>query len=288
MKEKQKNEAKRRSWIKWAVGTFIVLGIIGQFLPPKEESDSVTPTFVEEVAAAPTNTIATTRIPTLARSTATNTHTPTVAPTFTPIPPSATPLLTNTPVPTIPTNTFTPVPASPTPTRIVPSHTPTVAATPIPATTTYYINSTGIVNARPCPHLNDECAPIVELNRGDEIQVIGTEPGDRFNNSETWYQVLWNGGLIYVHSYFISATRPAAIQQPSGGGSTGGQQPVSTPAVPLPTAPQTQWSCSGNIYNCGDFSTCTEVMSYFNACPGDPSDLDGNENGIPCEALCGG
>ena len=48
----------------------------------------------------------------------------------------------------------------------------------------------------------------------------------------------------------------------------------------------TSWNCSGNIYNCSDFSSCKQVMSYWNACPGDPSWLDGDNDGIPCESLC--
>ena len=49
---------------------------------------------------------------------------------------------------------------------------------------------------------------------------------------------------------------------------------------------QQQWTCSGNQYNRSDFSTCSQVMSYFNACPGDPSRLDGDHDGRPCEKLC--
>lgn len=29
------------------------------------------------------------------------------------------------------------------------------------------------------------------------------------------------------------------------------------------------------------------VMSYCLACPGDPSRLDGDKDGVPCESLCG-
>jgi endonuclease YncB( thermonuclease family) len=54
--------------------------------------------------------------------------------------------------------------------------------------------------------------------------------------------------------------------------------PTSTPGV--------SWNCMGNIYNCDDFSSCAEVMSYWNACPGDPSRLDGDHDGRPCESLC--
>lgn len=57
-------------------------------------------------------------------------------------------------------------------------------------------------------------------------------------------------------------------------------------APPIPTSGAT-WNCTGNIYNCSDFSSCAEVMSYWNACPGDPSRLDGDHDGVPCESLCG-
>ena len=42
-----------------------------------------------------------------------------------------------------------------------------------------------------------------------------------------------------------------------------------------------------DLYNCPDFASCTELRSYFNACPGDPSDLDHDGNGRPCESKCG-
>jgi len=70
--------------------------------------------------------------------------------------------------------------------------------------------------------------------------------------------------------------------------------PLSTPtstSTPLPTptntpTPRTGWNCSGDLYNCSYFTSCDEVMSYFLACPGDPSRLDGDHDGIPCESLC--
>jgi len=44
--------------------------------------------------------------------------------------------------------------------------------------------------------------------------------------------------------------------------------------------------CSGNIYNCGDFSSCSEVMAVFNSCSYDVNKLDRDNDGIPCESLC--
>jgi micrococcal nuclease len=66
--------------------------------------------------------------------------------------------------------------------------------------------------------------------------------------------------------------------------------PTPTPVPPPPPPPTptagTAWNCHGNLYNCGDFSSCAEVMSYWYACPGDPSRLDGDHDGRPCEDLC--
>lgn len=45
-------------------------------------------------------------------------------------------------------------------------------------------------------------------------------------------------------------------------------------------------SCGGDIYNCGDFSTCSEVMDVFNSCSLDVNGLDRNNDGVPCESLC--
>jgi micrococcal nuclease len=64
--------------------------------------------------------------------------------------------------------------------------------------------------------------------------------------------------------------------------------PTSTPVPPPPPTATagTAWNCHGNLYNCGDFSSCAQVMSYWHACPGDPSRLDGDHDGRPCESLC--
>lgn len=50
---------------------------------------------------------------------------------------------------------------------------------------------------------------------------------------------------------------------------------------------QEEYVCSSNVYNCGDFSSCLEVMEVFNTCSYDVHRLDGDNDGIPCESLCG-
>jgi hypothetical protein len=68
-------------------------------------------------------------------------------------------------------------------------------------------------------------------------------------------------------------------------------EPLATPLPSIQTALTVTptWNCVGNRYNCGSFDTCEELMSYWDACPGDPSQLDANNDGIPCESTrCGG
>jgi competence protein ComEC len=65
------------------------------------------------------------------------------------------------------------------------------------------------------------------------------------------------------------------------------EAPPPTPTPPTAATPVPTIDCLRNQYNCSDFSTCAEVMAVFNACAGDPNQLDGDSDGIPCESLCG-
>lgn len=84
-----------------------------------------------------------------------------------------------------------------------------------------------------------------------------------------------------------TATRkPAATARPtikaqsaSGGQANSGGQSV----TPIESAPKV-WDCSGDIYNCGSFNNRAEMRNYFEQCPGDPSNLDGNADGQYCES----
>lgn len=64
--------------------------------------------------------------------------------------------------------------------------------------------------------------------------------------------------------------------------------PTSTPSPTVsPTPSATIWdNCTRDLFNCSDFSSCDEVMEYFLRCPSDPSLLDADNDGIPCESLC--
>ena len=49
-----------------------------------------------------------------------------------------------------------------------------------------------------------------------------------------------------------------------------------------------EYDCSGNIYNCGDFLTHTDAQAAFEVCGGPTTDihrLDRDNDGIACESL---
>jgi beta-lactamase superfamily II metal-dependent hydrolase len=99
----------------------------------------------------------------------------------------------------------------------------------------------------------------------------------------TVYRTDLNGTVILTSdcsTYSISTTGPAPV--PPGPV----EPPAQAPLPPAPTAPAAI-DCSSDRYNCGDFSSCADVMAVFNACPGDPNKLDGDHDGTPCESLCG-
>jgi hypothetical protein len=201
------------------------------------------------------------------------------------------PTETETPTATIePTATLQPTLPLPTstvmvvqPQLVIATNTVVVAFTPEPGlmmtvspAQTFYAG-TGGTNLRTCP--DTDCMAVVKLDTAAPIQVDAYVNGRALDaGNAVWYRTGYNGQVVYAYSGVVQAQPPAAPV--TGGGSTG--QSV----VPVQSQPQQTWSCSGNIYNCGDFSTCTEVTSYFNACPGDPSELDDDDDNLPCESLC--
>lgn len=61
-----------------------------------------------------------------------------------------------------------------------------------------------------------------------------------------------------------------------------------TQAKETPAAKTSNCSCSGNLYNCGDFSTHNEAQACFESCGGVSNDvhrLDGDSDGVACEGL---
>ncbi|MBR5712724.1 MAG: SH3 domain-containing protein [Lachnospiraceae bacterium] len=151
---------------------------------------------------------------------------PKATPTPTPTPtPTATPIPTATPVPTAaPTAepTATPTPgeggeggAEPTATPIpTPTAEPTAAPTPTPVPTppadynivamdeTRYLTAVD-VNIRSTPEVADNKVGVAR-ERGMAFHVTGKAT----YKNDTWYRVDYNGGSAYIHTNYLSTTKP--------------------------------------------------------------------------------
>lgn len=158
------------------------------------------------------------------------------------------------------------------------TNTPQPRSTSTPEGITYYTQSNA--NARTCPQV--DCIVLTVILSGTAVQVIDEVEGQRTVGSAVWYIVRYDSKEMYVHSSLLAQSSPAAQQVQSTARSSPAAQPTQPPAAQSVQ----EWNCIGDRYNCSDFSNCAEVMSYFNACPGDPSRLDRNNDGIPCESLC--
>lgn len=135
----------------------------------------------------------------------------------------------------------------------------------------YYVKSTA--NARSCP--DTKCDSLGKLQAGQTISVDGAGHGGDFKGSDVWVRTNVNGQVAYVHSSLV--IEASLVSQPQQQVQSVATQPVSVPV-------QQTWNCSGDIYNCKDFDGRPgDLSSYWNSCPGDPSNLDGGKgDGVPC------
>jgi micrococcal nuclease len=154
----------------------------------------------------------------------------------------------------------------------------------------HVLYATSGVNARQCART--DCTVLAKLTIGMEVTVNGWIHGTPVNGNDIWRRATVNGKEVYIHSIYLSPDKPTSppviVQQPA---QPPAQQLMSTvPPAPMSQAPAQQWDCSGNFYNCPYFENkCDLLRSYWAACPGDPSRLDGNpKDGVPCEKQCGG
>jgi len=148
-----------------------------------------------------------------------------------------------------------------------------IAVTSMPNVPLYYVMRDA--NARRCPET--DCEVIVIMQAGEYFGAHGLAFGDEVSGSTQWYQtkVGLDREIAYVHSSLvINAELVAQPQQV--------QSQVQQPPVSQPVVPAQNWNCNGDIYNCGSFGSRAEMDAYWLACPGDPSDLDGNEDGEYC------
>jgi len=179
-----------------------------------------------------------------------------------------------TPATATSTITDTPLPSETPEKTISPSSSNIAPRTSSPPEVFY---TTANVNARECPQL--DCNVISVIPSGTMLAILpGFTQGESDNlGNDIWRQTILDGREVYIHSAFLSVTAPTPTPFVI-------QQPISTPP-PAPMTQPRQWICVGDLYNCrfSDFSSEAEMLDYFNSCPGDPSDLDRNDNGIPCE-----
>lgn len=68
--------------------------------------------------------------------------------------------------------------------------------------------------------------------------------------------------------------------------SFGDSAPSSSRAESTEPEPQTNPPNCGSSASCSQFSDCTEVFNYLQSCPGNFDDLDADDNGTPCDAIC--
>lgn len=126
----------------------------------------------------------------------------------------------------------------------------------------------GSANGRSCPET--DCEVVVNFAVGDQVRVIGWERGEAVDGDTTWRIIEIDGERVYVHNALVSSGSQTSAPRDT--------------AIPVSTAAATQtWQCAGDVYNCGSFANRNELLSYFNACPGDPSKLDQDGDGVPCE-----
>ena len=287
-------------------------GVLPTWTPSPTSSPTATPTFAPTKTPSPS---------------ATATETPTASPTATEIP-SATPIVpTSTPGPTdTPTSVPTPE-ATPTPERVAAPVVDVVDGDTIKVEVDgklYTIRYIGI----DCPETRHPDRPVewmgpeaTEANR----QLVGGQTvylekdvseTDRYGRLLR-YVFLADGTFVNAElvrlGYAQVSTCPPDVryqslflemQQEAREAARGlwGPTPVPeltpSPVPPPPSSPTpppaTQPSasvcdCSGNIYNCSDFSTHAAAQSCYEYClslgVGDIHRLDGDNDGIACESL---
>lgn len=234
------------------------------------------------------------------------TEPPAQTPTDTALPPS--------PTPPPPTPTPTAIPSTPTPEPQLPTPTPTVGAQTAQVVAVIdgdtvdvqidgetfrvrYIGMNTPEMGQPCA--NEAMAKNSELVAGKTVTLVKDVSetdqygrllryvyvGDLFVNAELVRQGFANAATYPPDVAHADLFVQLEAEARADGRGCWAVPPTATSIPPTPTT-GAAWNCSGNLYNCSDFSSCAEVMSYWNACPGDPSRLDGDNDGVPCEALC--
>jgi hypothetical protein len=231
-----------------------------------------------------------------------------VLPTHT-LAPTSTPRPTYTPQPT-PTSTRTPTPTRTSTPRPSPSPTPApiactwsvayVADVTIPDGTRLdpgaaFVKTWRIQNNGTCDWENARLAftsgeqmqapssvsiPLTAAGAEVDISVEMIAPATVGNYSAAWSVCQGDNCFSKMTVQIVSGDLPTAPPP----------QPTETPQAAQSTpAPAPVCDCSGDLYNCGDFSTHRAAQACFNYCReqgrGDIHRLDSDNNGSACESL---
>lgn len=131
--------------------------------------------------------------------------------------------------------------------------------------------TTSSVKVRQCAETS--CQELGMMNNGETFAITGRViDGQDVAGNRLWYQITYFDKVGYVSAAMVGI----ASEQPVA-------PVVVQPLEPISVAPVNQWDCRGNLYDCSSFTSREQVMSYFYACPGDPSHMDGDGDGYPCE-----
>jgi len=285
---------KKRRWLKWGLIGFGVLWVMSLFAPPKDKATP--PAQVEQVAIRPTNTVQPTITP-VSRATLTaqalialDTARTQTAPTQTPI---VDVVITSTPSEPPIGATMTADVGATIIAQALSSPTPSTTPNNVREITDTARVTSEILNVRICART--DCESLGQLVRGDYVDVTGSvDDGQEIEGTRVWYQVQYNGQVGYVTGAFVSlaSVEPpsAPIVRPVATAQNNAISPIQ-PTQPI-VAPVSNWSCSGDEYNCTDFGagkslSCQQLYEYMSACPNDPSRLDRDRDGRFCETQCG-
>ena len=170
------------------------------------------------------------------------------------------------------------------------SQTDVISAT-VPAYVTPYnpINAFAAIAPQTRDCLETDC-DTVTVYQNEELLLLGIAEGELLEGSTDWYFVENNDSRFFIHENSITFRDATPIVPTVDWRQE--VQPVyygndNTSRTNSSSSSQNQYSCSGNQYDCSSFSSCDAVYDYFRSCPGDPSYMDGDGDGKPCERMCG-
>jgi hypothetical protein len=166
-----------------------------------------------------------------------------------------------------------------------PTHTSLPPATPRPTTTpSPVVNvsaSSGAVNLRGGPGTNYQI--VGALDQNETLQAYGRNTtGDWVTTEDgrewvaTW--VVEIEGDVSALPVVAAPPVPTAAWVPPTWTPALAQPQVQPTAAPVDNCPQRL---------CSSFASCDEVRAYLAACPQWTSDLDWDNDGVPCNDLCG-